>query len=181
MTLIKEVPVVAAAVYRAYGVPMPGPLVRVPPASVRHRCEKRPGPCTCGGHRTPSKKSRHSGRRHHHHHKRHARDRAASGDNALEMTRPPAPVLHAVTTAEAIQFFRQLAKVLELQHLINSAYNAGAGRRRVQSAQSAAPSPQISAGESSRPSMSTATEYKEVRPASLLQPVGADVEAELPQ
>ncbi|XP_075744412.1 uncharacterized protein LOC142803201 [Rhipicephalus microplus] len=77
--------------------------------------------------------------------------------------------------------FRQLAKVLELQHLINSAYNAGAGRRRVQSAQSAAPSPQISAGESSWPSMSTATEYKEVRPASLLQPVVADLEAELPQ
>lgn len=39
------------------------------------------------------------------------------------------------------EFEEQLAEVLERQHLINPVYVAGAGCRRVQSAQSAAPSP----------------------------------------
>ncbi|KAH6933244.1 hypothetical protein HPB50_013810 [Hyalomma asiaticum] len=79
-----------------------GPLVRVPPASVRHGCENRHGPCTCGGHRTPSKKSRHSRRhRHHRRRKRTSRDAAASGDNALQVTTSPPAALGTAATPEA--------------------------------------------------------------------------------
>ncbi|XP_049515481.1 uncharacterized protein LOC125941711, partial [Dermacentor silvarum] len=81
---------------------MPGPLVRVPPASVRHGCEKRRGPCTCGGHRTPSKKSHHSG--HHRHKRRHrvARNATASGDHGLQVTTPPPPAVDAAAAPERV-------------------------------------------------------------------------------